>query len=212
MRQMALNIVLDALLRLTHNRVSRLREFYDEGVRHFDIGLNDLEKKTGHLTPEEWDEVGDFYGEQRYEFEELLELKRHFSIVGLFTVFEMFLRRMLLLLHHPVDAAVRERILWMSVDKMEKKFSNLGVEITKPCCDWKAILGMKEVRNCIAHSGGRADEQREERLAKYKILVDRSKMVLPDGYFEKSADLIESTCKRIARNCQNILKEKHLKA
>ena len=95
---LAIKIVIDALLSLTHNRISRLREFYDEGVRHFDIGLGDLKDQTDHLTSEEWDEFGDFYVDQRYEFEELLKLKRHFSIVGLFTGFETFLRRMLRLL------------------------------------------------------------------------------------------------------------------
>ena len=207
---MRLSIIVNPLLSLTHNRISRLREFYDEGVRHFDIGLHDLEEQTDHLTSEEWDEVGDFYGKQRYEFEGLLELKRHFFIVGLFTVFEMFLRRMLLLLHRPVNAAERKRILWISVGDMQNKFSNLGVEITKPEPDWKLIVGMKEVRNCITHSDGRADKQRTKKLKRYKIPVDQSKMVLPDGYFEKSADLVETTCKRIAGDCKNILKEKHI--
>ena len=207
---LAINIVIDALLSRTHNRISRLREFYDEGVRHFDIGLDDLKEQTDPLTSEEWDEFRDFYVEQRYDFEELMELKRHFSIVGLFTVCEMFLRRMLLLLHHPVDAAARGRILWISVGKMEKKFSDLGVETTKP--DWQAIMELKEVRDCIVHSDGRADKQRKKRLELYEIPVGQSKMVLSDGYFGKSAGLIESACKRIARDCHNILKEKHVKA
>ena len=127
---MRLSIIVNPLLSLTHNRISRLREFYDEGVRHFDIGLHDLEEQTDHLTSEEWDEVGDFYGEQRYEFEELLELKRHFFIVGLFTVFEMFLRRMLLLLHRPVNAAERKRILWISVGAMQNELGAALLEQT----------------------------------------------------------------------------------
>ena len=207
---MRLSIVVEALLSFTHNRISKLREFYDEGEMHFNIGLDDLKAQTDHLTSEEWDEFGDFYVEQRYEFEELRELKKHFSIVGLFTVFEMFLRRMLRLLHHPADAVVVKRILEMRFDDIKKEFSDLGVEIMKPSCDWQAIMGMKEVRNCITHSDGRADKQRAKNLVNYKIPVDQSRMVLPDGYFEKSADLVETTYKRIARNCQNILKEKHV--
>ena len=207
---MRLSIVGEVLLSFTDNRISKLRAFYDEGEMHFNIGLDDLKDQTDHLTSEEWDEFGDFYVEQRYEFEELLELKKHFSIVGLFTVFETFLRRMLRLLHHPADAVVVKRIMEMYLDDMKKEFSNLGVEITKPSCDWQAIMGIKEVRNCITHSDGRADKQRAKKLMNYGILVDQSRMVLPDGYFENSVDLVEAACKRIARNCQNILKEKHV--
>ena len=34
---LTIKIVIDALLSLTHNRISRLREFYDEGEMHFNI-------------------------------------------------------------------------------------------------------------------------------------------------------------------------------
>ena len=136
------------LLNLAQSRISRLGDFYDEGERHFNIGIKDLEDRTAHLTQEEWDwGEGDLSIELRHELEELRELKRHFSIVGLFTAFEMFLRRTLRLLHRG-DASMSKRIPKMRLDDMKKGFAKTGVDITKPDRDWKSVVGMKEVRNC----------------------------------------------------------------
>ena len=205
-------LVAEVLLNLAQSRISSLGDFYDEGERHFTIENKDLGDRTAHLTQEEWDwGDGDLYIELRHELEELRELKRHFSIVGLFTAFEMFLRRTLLLLHHG-DTAMSECIRKMRFDDMKEKFSSIGMPIADPGADWKAIMGMKEVRNCITHSGSRPDKKRAKDLADYDIPVVQSKMKLRDGYFKKSSGLVERVCKRIAKDCQKALKEKHIKA
>ncbi len=89
------HVIIDILLRFARTSISRLGDFYEEGERHFTIGLEDLKDQTGHLTLEEWDKFEDYYLEHRNYFEELMELKKHFSIVGLFTVFEIFLTRIM---------------------------------------------------------------------------------------------------------------------
>ena len=99
----------------------------------------------------------------------------------------------------------------MRFDDMKKEFAKLGVPITKPDRDWPAILGMKAVRNCITHVGGHPDKELAKKLAKYKIPVDQSKMVLPEGYFAECVDLVEDACKRIAKGCQDALKEGRVK-
>ena len=199
------------MLKLTEFRISRLVEFYDEGVMHFDIGLDELQDQQHHLAPEEWDEFGDIYADQRYDLEELLKLKRHFAIVGLFTAFEMFLRGVIRLLHHPADAMVVKRIRGMRIAEMKKEFAILGVPITRPDPDWHAIMGIIAVRNCITHADGRANEKRAKNLASYQIPVDQSNMMLPERYFGESVVLVARTCKRIAKDCRAAQREGRIK-
>ena len=225
-------IFIHALLSLTRSRISILREFYDEGERHFNIENKDLEERTAHLTQEEWDwGDGDFSIELLHELEELRELKRNFAIVGLFTVLEMFLQRALLWVHGPgpavpkrirkeLRAEIKKKFAKMNFDKMKPAFKEIGVRIAEDNSDWQAILGMKLVRNCITHHGGRLDEEMAEKLEKlkkdYKICVidaedPTRRMKLPKNYFRDSADLVERTCDRITKQCYTALKEKRVK-
>ena len=204
-------LVAKALLDLAQIRISKLKSFYDEGEMHFSIGLDDLKDRTDHLTSEESDKFEDYYLGQRDDLKELMELKKHFSIVGLFTAFEMFLRRTLLLLHHG-DTAMSECIRKMRFDDMKEKFSSIGMPIADPGPDWKAIMGIKEVRNCITHSGSRPGKKMVQRLKDYDFHVSAGVwMELPDGYFGVSADLVERACERITKDCQNALKEEHIR-
>ena len=112
------------------------------------------------MTPEEWNNVEDCYLGQRDDLEELRELKRHFSIVGLFTVFEKFLQDTLQQLRW-AGAAVRKRNpkeRWF-LDRMKEIFAEIGVPITKPDRDWNAIKRMEAVRHCITHLGSRPNEE-----------------------------------------------------
>ena len=223
-------IFINALLSHTHSRISRLREFYDEGERHFNIENKDLEDSTAHLTQEEWDwGEGDLSIELRHELEELRELKRNFAIVGLFTVLEMFLQRVLRWIYWPGSAVmkcirkelqdeIKKTFEKKNFDEMKSAFNKIGVRIAEDNSDWQAMLGMKLVRNCITHHGGRLDEKMAERLKKdYKICVfdaefPTRRMKLPENYFRDSADLVERTCNRIAKQGYAALKEKHVKA
>ena len=85
--------------------------------------------------------------------EELRELKRYFSIVGLFTVIESLLRRTLGHLRK-LGAPVEGRIRKIYLEGMKDAFRKIGVPITEPNHDWHALMGMKSVRNCIAHYDG----------------------------------------------------------
>ena len=190
----------------TRIHISRLKEFYGEGEKHFNIELDELTSQVGHLAPEEWNEVGNLFIDEHSDLEALLQLKRRFAIVGLFTVFEVFLRKTLEYVHQP-DWAMSKRIPEMRLDDLKKEFSNLGVAITKPAADWKLIMGMKEVRNCITHSDSFPDEKRAKKLANYGIPVIYGKMTLPNEYFEESVDIVERTCERIAKDCRYALLE-----
>lgn len=83
---------IEAQLTLLRAHIRELKRFYGEGEKHFDIGLDELAKEIDQITDEKWEVYEEFYIGQRESLESLRELKRHFSIVGLFTVFENFLR------------------------------------------------------------------------------------------------------------------------
>ena len=208
---------LDMLWMLTGYQISRLVKFYDAGEKHFNIELDDLKKRWPPLGSE-WagndDYVNDYIGAyslERDELTELLVMKRNFSIVGLFTVFEGFLRKTLEHFHGSNREMVN-RIRRMRLDEMKKEFAKVGVPIASPDRDWQAILGMKEVRNCVTHAGGRPDKETEKTLVNYQVPVDHSRLmilelVLAEGYFAESVDVVERTCKRIAKDCQDALGE-----
>ena len=199
-------------LKLAQMHISGLRSFYEEGEMHFNSGFHDLKEETKHLTPEEWNNDENYYLGQRDDLEGLRDLKRHFSVVGLFTVFEIFLRHTLQQLHR-AGAAVpfnpNER--WI-LDRMKDIFAEIGVPITKPNRDWNAIRKMQAVRNCIMHFGSRPEKEMVRTLAGYNFrLREGVWMELPDGYFEESADLVERVCERILEDCHNAAKEKRIK-
>ena len=97
---------------------------------------------------------------------------------------------------------------------MKPAFKKIGVLIAEDNSAWQAILGMKLVRNCITHHGGRVDEEMAEKLKKNsKICVTNSefptrRMELHENYFRDSANLVERTCDRIAKQCYTALKKK----
>ena len=219
-------IGIEATLKIAQIQISMLREFYDAGERHFTSDLNRLEDRTDPLTDDQWEQIENFVG-QRDELEELRELKRHFSIVGLFTVFEIFLRHTLRQLRW-AGASVQgctRKMLWR---EMKRTFKEIGLSIARPDSDWKAIVGIKEVRNCITHSRGHINDKKTT----YKLKTDYGirvieehwkplkgekpepsswKIQITDRYFRKSADLVETACKRIAKDCQDGLKKNRVK-
>ena len=231
-------VALHAVSRRTRARISRLRKFYKEGERHFKTEFNNLKEKTNHFTQEEWDSLGDFYIEEHHELEELRELKRNFSMVGLFTVFERFLQGRLRQLHRASPARPKRNSKTFQFilrklklpprlcsarpkrdpfGRMTEEFSKLGVRIAKGDRDWQTIMGMAMVRHCIVHSGGRIDKKRAKKLANYKIPVVQAtkhswRIKLSDKYFEETAGAVERACKRIAKDCQDAINEKRFKA
>ena len=204
----------DVRLSIVRDNIDRLRNFYDEGERHSTFRFNDLEKEVDHVPPEQWDDFQDFYTQELEEIVELGELKRHFSIVGLFTVLERFLRRTLRHLRKagaPVEGCIRK----MSLEDMRDAFRKIDVPITEPNHDWHALMGMKLVRNCITHYDGHPYKEMAKQLKEAcKIPVieegwkqanggksepDSWRIQLADEYFGKSADLVERVCKLAAR-------------
>lgn len=204
-----------AQLSIMRINIARLKNFYDEGERHFNSRFKDLAQEVDHLTPEQWDDFQDFYIQERDEMEDLRELKRNFSIVGLFTVLERFLRRTLRHLREagaPVEGHIRK----MSLEDMKDAFKKIDLPITEPNHDWQAIMGMKLVRNCITHYDGHPHKEMAKKLkTNYKIPVvaerwkptngEESEPVswriqLADEYFGKSADLVERVCRLAARS------------
>ena len=219
-------IGIEATLKIAQIQISMLRDFYDAGERHFTSDLNQLEDRAGTLTDDQWEQIANFVG-QRDELEELRELKSHFSIIGLFTVFEIFLQHTLWQLRWAgagVPGCIR-KMLW---PEMKRAFKEIGLPIPRPDADWKAIVGIKEARNCIAHSSGRIDDKKMVCKLKtdYGIPVIEEPWKPPKGeklepsswriritdrYFWKSADLVECACKRIAKDCQDGLKKNRVK-
>lgn len=210
-RQYWRGVFVNARLSIMRKNTDRLRNFYDEGESHFKRGLNDLEDEIAHLTD---DEIEDFYLEYRDELEDLREIKRKFSVVGLFTVIERFLRRTLRHLRKagaPVEGCIRK----MSLEGMKDAFREIDVPITEPNQDWHALMGMKLVRNCITHYDGHPEKEMAKRLKdgyKIPVIEERWKRTnggksepvswriqLADEYFGESAELVERVCKRAAR-------------
>ncbi|MDE2926817.1 MAG: hypothetical protein OXT71_10510 [Acidobacteriota bacterium] len=204
-------VIVAARLSIMRHNIGRLKNFYDEGERHFKRGFKDLEDEIAHLTD---DEIEVFHLEYRDELEDLREIKRNFSIFGLFTVIERFLRRTLRHLRKagaPVEGCIRK----MSLEGMKDAFRKIGVPITEPNHDWHALMGMKEVRNCIAHYDGHPHKEMAKKLqCDYKIPVIEERwkpanggkfepiswsIQLADEYFGESAELVERVCKRAAR-------------
>ena len=213
-RQSWRGVFVDARLSIMRSNIDRLRNFYEEGESHFTFGFKSLEKKVDHLTPEQWADLQDFYIQERYEMEELRELKRNFSIVGLFTVLERFLRHTLRYLRK-AGAPVTGRIRGMSLGDMRDAFKKVDVLITEPNHVWHAIMGMKLVRNCITHYDGHPHKEMAKQLKEdYKIpLIEERwkptnggksaptswRIQLADEYFGKSADLVKRVCRLAAR-------------
>ena len=216
-------VVIVALLSQTEHRIGRLRDFYNEGEFNFDSRLRDLKNKVDRLTPEQWDDLQDHYIDEHDDLEELRELKRNFSIVGLFTVLEIFLRRMLTLILVPPGIKDREALLtrvqkerW-NLDDMKKKFREVGLPITEPNTDWNAIKTMNAVRNCITHHAGQPNKKMMRQLKKINFPVNDAqyptrRMKLPPEYFEESAVIVERFCRRIAKGYRKALREKRLKS
>ena len=237
---LSLDYRIEIPLELARIQISSLRRFYDEGEEHFNLGFNELKDEIDHLTPEEWEKGEDFYLGERDQMEFLRRLKRHFSIVGLFTVFETFLRSTLQQLYWagadvPKRSPNKRRYLdtmkeifravgvpivpkrspnkrWY-LDTMKEIFRAVGVPITRPNHDWNSIKKLQAIRNCITHLDGRPDKETVRRLRGYNCHVIKGVwMKLPDGYFEESADLVERICERIVKDCQNAVTEKRVKA
>ena len=188
--------------------IDRLQTIYAEATEHAASELGALDDQMDQLTPEERDEFSDGYLSVFESLDKMRELKERLCIVGLFTTFERFLRQTLQ--EFSSSAPARSKCIHrMHLVEMKKEFSDLGVSITTPDSDWQGIMKLKEVRNCITHSGGHPDEERAKKLRNCKILVDESGMVLAEGYFEESCGLIKRACERITEACRNALKERH---
>ena len=201
-------------LHLVRIQIASLRKFYDQGEKHFNSGFDELKARIDQLTPEEWSEGEDYYLEQRDELESLRHLNTQFAIVGLFTVFETFLRWTLhqLLWVGAVVPARRSNERW-NLDKMNAILKTIGVPITKPDADWNSIKKLQVIRNCITHLDGRPDEETVRRLQAYNCQVIKGvRMKLPDRYFAQNANLVERICERIVKDCQNAAKEKRILA
>lgn len=200
----SLDYRIDILLTLFRFQIRELRNFYDEGEEQFDFGFDKLKVKIDQLTDMEWELREDFYIGQRDALESLRELKRHFAVVGLFTVFETFLRDILDYLGCAKEpdpkSGYKER--WRFED-MKIMFASIGIRITKPDRDWNAVKKLQAIRHCIIHLGSRPDLATVRKLKDYNFEVREDVwMELPQGYFEESADLVQHVGERIVRDCK----------
>ncbi len=207
-------VIIDARLALLRIRIRTLRHFYVEGEEIFSRRFNELTKWMDDFPDDQMEGAVDFFVGERDDLEDLRELKRHFSVIGLFRVIEMFLRRTLRHLRN-AGAPVEGRIRRMSLDKMKKAFRSIDVPITEPNDDWHALMGLKLVRHCIVHYDGRPPKEMayqlrdaygfpviEKRWRRTKGGHDEPvawKLQISNDYFEKSADLVERICGRAVR-------------
>ena len=200
----SLDYRIEILLILFRVQIRELSSFYDEGEEHFDFGLDKLRVKIDKLTDVEWELHEDFYIGQRDDLESLRELKRQFAAVGLFNVFESFLRNTLDHLRcSNVPVPKRKPKEQWYLDKMKEVFAKIGVPITEPGRDWNAIKKLQTIRNCITHLGSRPDEEAVQKLKGYNFEVREDVwMELPPGYFDESVDLVQRVGERIVRDCQ----------
>ena len=177
---------IEILLTLLRFQIRELRSFYDEGEEHFDFEFDKLKVKIDQLTDVEWELHEDFYIGRRDAFESLRELKRHFAAVGLFNVFETFLRNTLDHLRSAnVLVPTREPKERWYLGKMKSIFAEIGVPITEPGRDWNAIKRLQAIRNCITHLDSRPDVETARKLkgCNFEVRED-AWMELPPEYFE----------------------------
>ena len=178
-------IIIEALPSFAEDEISVLTGLYDE--EEYYLGVFDRLS-----LPDGLDKV--------------LELKRYFCIAGLFTTFEVFLQRSLMMLYWP-EATMLKCIRKMTFSKIKNEFKKIDLRIAAGDADWQTILGIQAVRNCTMHAGGRPDQERARELAYYGVQVVKSKMVFPERYFAQGVDAVTRTCTRIAHDCQNALRE-----
>lgn len=207
-------VIINARLDLLRMHIRTLRHLYVEGEEIFDRRFNELTKWMDELPDDQMEGAVDFFVGERDDLEDLRELKRHCSVIGLFRVIEMFLRRTLRHLRN-AGAPVRGPLRRMSLDKMKKAFRCIDVRITEPNDDWHALMGLKLVRHCIVHYDGRPPKEMARQLKDaYGIPVIEKrwrrtkgghdepvawKLQISDDYFGKSADLVERICGRAVR-------------
>ena len=170
------------------------------------LNFDELMSEVEQLNPDDWYECEEHFISQRDELESLRDLKTQFAVVGLFTVFEMFLRDTLQRLHRDDEANSEprppepepKRPKQSSFDDMKNAFVELGVPLTRPEIDWNAIKKLQAIRHCITHLGGIPDEEAAKILRGHHLNSTRGvPMQLPTGYFEDSAALIQRVCGRI---------------
>ena len=187
-----------------------MKRFNEEGEEHFNIRSEELKAEIDRLTHEEWSEGEDYCLGLRDELESLRELKTHFAVVGLFTVFETFLRETLQqLLGAGVCIPNCNPEKLRAIDEMKQMFAKACVDITKPERDWSEIKKLQAVRNCITHLDGLPNEETVKKLKGEKFDVSEEKpMQIPDAYFEEKANLVQRHCYRIIKDCQQAFTKK----
>ena len=206
-----------ALRSIRRRNIDGLKTFHSEGERLFTSDFNRLQVEADSLPDDDGRQIEHLI-DQRYEMEALRELTRNFSIVGLFTVFEMFLRRMLRHLRW-AGAAVPGCIQTMRFDDMKKAFRDIDLPITESTPDWQAIIRLRIVRNCIAHSRGRIDNKKTVRKLRKDdeiLLIEATwrpaagggesepsswRLQLTEKYFGENAALVEHVCEQISTDC-----------
>lgn len=199
---------------LARIKIRELKRFNEESEKHFKIEFEELKAEVDHLTPEEWSEGEDHYIGLSDALDSLRELKTHFAIVGLFAVFETFLRDTLkqLLGAGVCIPNLKSEKCW-TINEMKRMFAKAHVPITKPQRDWNGIKNLQAIRNCITHLDGLPNEEIIKKLKgeKYDV-IEGVPVQLPAGYFEENANLIQRHCNRIIKDCQQAFTNKIVKS
>ena len=189
-------------------RIRELKRFHKEGERNFKARYADLEAEFDRLKLEEWsDDLQDHYIDLRDELESIRSLNTNCAITGLFMAFEDFLSNMLKQIKDRdvpgvLDQKHGER---RSLKHMKAVFAEVGVRITEPEDDWRAIKRLQAVRNCLIHSAGWPNDKTVKKLkaAEFNVAVDK-RLRLPTGYFDETAEIVQRSCKRIVDKCKRL--------
>ena len=185
-------------LMLAEFSIGELRSFYHEAKGHFGLRLAGLEARSNNVSPE--DEESDDLAHRMEEVAGLLDLNEHFGVVGAYRTFEIFLRNVVNQLR---DQGVIQGKTKSYLDGLKDQLREVGVDLERPPFQWQEINKLREIRNCIAHSGW-VDSQHVSELRDYTLPVEEgqgSPLRLPGGYFLEASALVVSTCRLVVERC-----------
>jgi hypothetical protein len=193
----------DALDHVARVHIKELWDFYDQAQKHFQTAMKAWEDEGKDLNEEEEAVYADYFIEKRDSIEALLDRGHTLGVVAVYTFLERFLN--LVLEHLRAGGApipLPESKQGFTLNQMRAQLESLKIGTSEEPIDWDALNLMREIRNCIVHTDGWITEDFVDRLKKvgFKAKED-TRLVLPDRYFERCWNLVNSTCQRVHAEC-----------
>ncbi len=191
----------------------RFSEFQLQGLQEFHAHLKEnstramvawgraCEGLTDKNSP-----AADELAEERDRIESVLDIGQTLSILGLYAFLENYMDLVIEYLRAggAKFSSPGKRKGESKLEKLRKKFFQVGVDLKKPPFSWESLDQMREIRNCIAHDDGWVSEAVAERLQKLGLSVRKETQLRPPATdFERWYGLVDETCRGIHAECSS---------